>query len=309
MDFSNPSGPFVFETNDELDISDDYIDNDLSEFVQLLIGYDMDIPRTSNSQTLPRTDADSLVETYLINDIPDIVRSFEYLTNVGSDPLVERNIQEQRQRLAEFINQSPFLNEVYRDEIEASLNEPSPKRPVPDDVFKALPIVKIDQKLIDLNESCTICTEKYSLNEDVLLLSCNHAYHKDCIQKWFQEQNMCPICRKKVSEDSDQPGSNSNEYVMLDLNYSGLPHSNSNEFDMFDMNDSGFPDSNSNEFEMFDMNDSVLLESNSYENDMLYDLNEESGVPDLGYEILSAAVYNCLFDVVNTSLPNRDYEM
>lgn len=287
MEYSNPPGPFDFETNDdELDISDHDIGINLPEFLQLLNGYDINIPRTSNSQTLPHTDADSLFEIHLIDDIPDIVQSFEYLTNVGSDPLVERNIQEQRQRLVEFIDQSSFLNEFWRDDIEISLNEPPPKRPVPDDVFKALPIVKIDKKLIDLNESCTICTEKYSLNEDVLLLSCNHAYHKDCIEKWFQEQNMCPICRKKVSGDSDQPGSNSNQFETLDLN-----DSNSYEYDMLD-----------------DLNDESLPDSNSYEYYMLDDLNDER-LPDSGYDILSTTVYNCLLDLVNTSSSNPDYEM
>lgn len=303
MDYSNRPGPFDFEMDHELYNNISNYDMDSSGFFESFNHYINDMSHTSDLDISPQIDAETLFETHFVNDIPDIVGTFIRFSNVGSDPLVEENIQEQRERLIDFIDQSPFLSDVYRNVIETSLDEPSAKRPVPDDVFKALPIVKIDKALIDLNESCVICTEKFSINEDVLLLSCNHAYHKDCIQKWFQEQNMCPICRKKVSEDQPDStiqsdaihdeslsNSNSNEIIMLNLNSGSLSTSNSNEFDMLDLNVETLSDSNYND--MFDMLDS----------------NDES-LSDLEYEILSNVVYNSVFDLVNTSLMVADYEI
>ncbi len=45
------------------------------------------------------------------------------------------------------------------------------------------------------NIDCIICLEE--LNKCVTL-KCNHAYHKDCIDKWFQtsQNKICPLCRQ-----------------------------------------------------------------------------------------------------------------
>lgn len=47
-------------------------------------------------------------------------------------------------------------------------------------------------------ERCLICLDDYSRDEDVRLMSCKHAFHKDCVDKWLQVgRNNCPACRTK----------------------------------------------------------------------------------------------------------------
>lgn len=247
MDYSNHPRRFDFEMDNQFDNvldeirveieeeSNDNFDINPPDVFHLFRHYMLDLLHSSNSQTLPDINTEILFDSYFMNDIPDFINSFVHFMHVGSDPLLEQNIREQRDRLTDFITQSPFLNAIYTDVMDASFNEPPPKKPVPDNVFKLLPIVKIDQKLIDLNESCVICTESFSLNENVLLLSCNHAYHQDCIRKWFQEQNMCPICRKKVSEDQSDINS-SDQFNTLNSNeenLSNMSNSNNSE-DLYD---------------------------------------------------------------------------
>ena len=48
---------------------------------------------------------------------------------------------------------------------------------------------------------CIICLEQLNKSTHLIsLLECNHLYHYDCIHKWFEEHNNCPICNKDISD-------------------------------------------------------------------------------------------------------------
>ena len=50
-----------------------------------------------------------------------------------------------------------------------------------------------------LHESCSICLEEYIENEVLLKVNkCNHVYHKNCIMKWMDESEICPLCRETI---------------------------------------------------------------------------------------------------------------
>ena len=50
-----------------------------------------------------------------------------------------------------------------------------------------------------LNE-CTICLEKYKKKEKIIILSCNHNFHEQCIKEWFEkDNNSCPNCRENIT--------------------------------------------------------------------------------------------------------------
>ena len=55
-----------------------------------------------------------------------------------------------------------------------------------------------EQIKIKDQDQCTICLSDYENDEDVSYLNtCNHLFHKTCINKWLLEFNhKCPICRK-----------------------------------------------------------------------------------------------------------------
>lgn len=40
---------------------------------------------------------------------------------------------------------------------------------------------------------CVICLSKIT---DAFTLTCQHTFHKCCIEKWFQSSNTCPLCRE-----------------------------------------------------------------------------------------------------------------
>ena len=58
-------------------------------------------------------------------------------------------------------------------------------------------IKKVDSDDEDnlLNE-CSICLENYKKDDMIIILSCNHIYHEECLKEWFKNNNTCPHCRK-----------------------------------------------------------------------------------------------------------------
>ncbi|XP_058086487.1 RING-H2 finger protein ATL29-like [Magnolia sinica] len=49
------------------------------------------------------------------------------------------------------------------------------------------------------NLECAVCLSEFS-DDDVLrqLTGCNHAFHSECIDLWFETQATCPICRRDL---------------------------------------------------------------------------------------------------------------
>ena len=47
-------------------------------------------------------------------------------------------------------------------------------------------------------EDCPICYEKFNDNSNVSILCCNHIFHSDCIKKWGEINNICPLCRIQI---------------------------------------------------------------------------------------------------------------
>lgn len=48
-------------------------------------------------------------------------------------------------------------------------------------------------------EECSICLD--ILNNDTnKILTCNHIFHKKCIDTWLKRNNICPLCRDPQNE-------------------------------------------------------------------------------------------------------------
>lgn len=64
------------------------------------------------------------------------------------------------------------------------------------------------------SEICSICLEP--LDENVETTPCSHHFHEKCIQSWTQQKNECPVCRKKVHDDTAaQPAEPRTELITL----------------------------------------------------------------------------------------------
>ncbi|GAB2277998.1 hypothetical protein Dimus_012698 [Dionaea muscipula] len=48
-----------------------------------------------------------------------------------------------------------------------------------------------DQKV----DSCIICQDEYEEKDKIGSLDCGHEYHEECLKKWLNLKNVCPICK------------------------------------------------------------------------------------------------------------------
>eukprot|EP00759_Apiculatamorpha_spiralis_P046482 PhF_6_TR42839/c0_g1_i1/m.64875 len=47
---------------------------------------------------------------------------------------------------------------------------------------------------------CTICLDEYEEGCTLGILPCNHGFHKDCVDRWVSENNVCPMCKQDVAK-------------------------------------------------------------------------------------------------------------
>ncbi len=60
----------------------------------------------------------------------------------------------------------------------------------------------MEPKSIDNIIECGICIE-HIIDKDKYITSCNHIFHKECINKWLQLNNKCPYCRTELTTPLD----------------------------------------------------------------------------------------------------------
>ncbi|XP_075809765.1 E3 ubiquitin-protein ligase RNF133 isoform X2 [Microtus pennsylvanicus] len=52
-----------------------------------------------------------------------------------------------------------------------------------------------DEEVHPNADSCVICFESYKPNDTVRILTCNHFFHKNCIDPWILAHGTCPMCK------------------------------------------------------------------------------------------------------------------
>jgi hypothetical protein len=55
-------------------------------------------------------------------------------------------------------------------------------------------ITEVDKSDIEKDSKCSICLENFEHIESIVKTKCNHLFCNQCIMKWFQENNKCPLC-------------------------------------------------------------------------------------------------------------------
>jgi Ring finger domain len=51
----------------------------------------------------------------------------------------------------------------------------------------------------DDNTRCTICFDDYRKGNRIKFLPCDHHFHVDCIDEWFNVKDSCPLCKKNIN--------------------------------------------------------------------------------------------------------------
>lgn len=68
-------------------------------------------------------------------------------------------------------------------------------------VLKTIPVIAFGAKEVKEEVECSVCLSLVCEGEKGKVLpQCNHWFHGDCIDMWFQSHSTCPLCRNPVSE-------------------------------------------------------------------------------------------------------------
>ncbi|XP_049817467.1 E3 ubiquitin-protein ligase RNF115-like [Aethina tumida] len=70
--------------------------------------------------------------------------------------------------------------------------------------IEANKVVHVTEDQVSEGTQCSICLEKFILNEECRETSCGHLYHGHCIGHWLTLTTTCPLCRTDL-RDSQRP--------------------------------------------------------------------------------------------------------
>ena len=126
--------------------------------------------------------------------------------------LDDRNGQAARNADAEAVRRNTQTHWSVRP-VDANINQPreieapQPNEPGRPTLFSAaanllgfLPAVSVGA-LSEDKRSCPICTERFSAADKPILIRCNHAVGRACIEQWILSgHNSCPLCRATIFE-------------------------------------------------------------------------------------------------------------
>ncbi|XP_023645379.1 E3 ubiquitin ligase BIG BROTHER-related isoform X2 [Capsella rubella] len=54
------------------------------------------------------------------------------------------------------------------------------------------------KKFVADDSQCSICLVDYENGDKIMVLPCNHIYHKDCISQWLKQNKVCCVCKAEV---------------------------------------------------------------------------------------------------------------
>lgn len=68
--------------------------------------------------------------------------------------------------------------------------------------LRSMPVLRVTNNDIEEeNDECTICFDKMSVGDAAMRIPCGHLFHEDCVRKWLESSNMCPVCRYELPTD------------------------------------------------------------------------------------------------------------
>jgi hypothetical protein len=74
----------------------------------------------------------------------------------------------------------------------------------------------MEETIIENDNTCSICWDKSDYN---YYTTCNHSFHKKCIDKWLENNNTCPICRTIIKQNKPI---NINAVAPIDVNQQNI---------------------------------------------------------------------------------------
>jgi E3 ubiquitin-protein ligase RNF38/44 len=95
------------------------------------------------------------------------------------------------------VQRQPFV--FYVDPSAPASLIPAVSRGLDASVISSLPVFKFCPETHPEGVECAVCLSEFEEGETGRVLpKCNHSFHIDCIDMWFQSHSTCPLCRAPV---------------------------------------------------------------------------------------------------------------
>jgi hypothetical protein len=67
------------------------------------------------------------------------------------------------------------------------------------------PYGDLDEKFTGCITTCLICLEEFAAPDTVVILPCNHTFHRSCAQSWLHRETRCPLRCRVLSRSPSSP--------------------------------------------------------------------------------------------------------
>lgn len=143
------------------------------------------------------------------NSVKELYNDDSFIINnsiINNISFIRQRIRQRRQEESLFINLSAvILNEINEtdilnidfDNFIEDLILEDVKVTLSNEQMNNLQKIKLEKNnIMNYTKDCLVCLESLNLNDDLLLLKCNHYFHYTCIHPWLtKESTKCPTCR------------------------------------------------------------------------------------------------------------------
>jgi len=173
-------------------------DNDLRENNRQNINYNRntnlntDLNTFRNNNINRNINYNRNINNNRINNLADILYNLNFNNNRNRISNERRNSVNYSRRN----NASSFP--IYNND--ASSSESDENEGLDQITIESLPFSRIKDinKLDEEKKKCLICLENFKQGEYTIILPCIHIFHSDCIKKWMEKKNVCPLCKFKI---------------------------------------------------------------------------------------------------------------
>jgi hypothetical protein len=100
-----------------------------------------------------------------------------------------------------------FILAVWQDRLvaEAYREQAREKRRAPEGTINSIPTVRYDPSFFGEGEDklyhseCPICLMEWDTEDRIKVTACNHAFHEECLSRWFLTNRTCALCRRDLT--------------------------------------------------------------------------------------------------------------
>lgn len=97
---------------------------------------------------------------------------------------------------------STLIRETAPDNLQSFLDQRVAVYPTNQEIMNATTLYILNRRN---DETCAICQEILDINQEIRRVNyCNHQFHRNCIDVWFQTNVHCPNCRHDIRQTNNR---------------------------------------------------------------------------------------------------------